>query len=181
MSGAAVHSVHIYDDDSALIKRLSGIVTSGLHVGNSVVIVATAAHRDLLIKDLREFGINIRSYARAGRYVMYDAEETLATFMVQGKPDRELFMRSVGGILSDARKRALSDGFGLTVFGEMVAVLWEQGKKEAALELEALWNEALNHNAFHLHCAYPRVQFAGAQDEQGYAAVCQAHSHVMAA
>jgi hypothetical protein len=181
MSGAAVHSVHIYDDDSALIKRLCGIVTSGLHVGNSVVIVATSAHRELLVKELREFGINIRSYARDGRFAMYDAEDTLATFMVNDKPHRDLFKKGVGGLLADARKHALSEGLGLTVFGEMVAVLWEQRKKEAALELEALWNDALNRRAFHLHCAYPRLPFASAQDEQGYAAVCQAHSHVLVA
>jgi len=181
MSGAVVHSVHIYDDDSALIKRLSGIVASGLHVGNSVVIIATASHRELLIKDLRDFGLNIRSYARDGRYAMYDAEDTLATFMVQDRPDRNLFLRSVGGLLADARKHAISQGLGLTVFGEMVAVLWEQDKKEAALELEALWNETLNQSAFHLHCAYPRLPFTSAQDDQGYAAVCQAHSHVIAA
>jgi len=181
MSGAAVHSVHIYDDDSALIKRLCGIVTSGLHLGNAVVIVAAAAHRDLLTKELREFGINIRSYARDGRFVMYDAADTLATFMVNDRPDRDLFQQSVGGFLADARKHALSNGSGLTVFGEMVSVLWEQGKKEAALELETLWNESLNLSAFHLHCAYPRSPFTAANDEQGYAAVCQAHSHVLVA
>jgi KaiC/GvpD/RAD55 family RecA-like ATPase len=181
MSGAAVHSLHIYDDHSALVKRLCGIVSSGLHVGNSVVIVATAAHRDLLVKELREFGINIRSYARDGRFAMYDAGDTLATFMVNAKPHRDFFKKSVGKLLSEARKHAISQGLGLTVFGEMVAVLWEQGKKEAALELEELWNEALNQSAFHLHCAYPRSPFASAQDEQGYAAVCQAHSHVLVA
>jgi len=181
MSEAAVHSVHIYHDDSALIKRLCGIVISGLHVGNSVVIVATAAHRDMLVKELRDSGIHIRGYARDGRFAMYDAENTLATFMVRNRPDRALFKQSVGALLADARKHALSKDRGLTVFGEMVAVLWEQDKKQAALELEALWNESLNHSAFHLHCAYPRLPFISGKDAKGYAAVCEAHSHVLAA
>jgi len=111
---------------------------------------------------------------------MYDAEETLATFMVNDSPDRNLFMRSVGALLSDARNSSLSHNVGLTVFGEMVAVLWQQGRKQAAIELEALWNESLKHEAFHLHCAYPRVLFSG-RDEQGFSAVCNAHSHVLVA
>lgn len=181
MPGAAVHSVHIYDESSELIKRLCGIVTSGLHVGNSVLIVATSAHRDRLVRELRDTGINIRAYARDGRFAMYDAEETLAAFMVNDRPDRDLFMRSVGALLSDARKSSLSRDAGLTVFGEMVAVLWKQGRKQAAIELEALWNESLNEEAFHLHCAYPRLLFISGQDEHGFSAVCNAHSHVLVA
>jgi hypothetical protein len=112
---------------------------------------------------------------------MYDAENTLATFMIRNRPDRALFKQSVGALLADARKHALGNDVGLTVFGEMVAVLWDQNKKQAALELEALWNESLNDRAFHLHCAYPRLSFISGEDEKGYAAVCEAHSHLLAA
>ncbi|MGC2697378.1 MAG: MEDS domain-containing protein [Candidatus Angelobacter sp.] len=179
MSSPAVHSVHIYDEHSALIKRLCGIVASGLQIGNSVLIVATASHRDQLIKELNDFGVSVREHAREGRFTMYDAKETLATFMVNGKPDHQLFAQSVGNLLSEARKNARGNGVGLTVFGEMVAVLWEQGNKQAALELERLWNEALNDRTFHLHCAYPRWSFINDGDDSGLAAVCHAHSHVL--
>jgi hypothetical protein len=64
----------------------------------------------------------------------------------------------------------------LTVFGEMVSVLWDEGKKDAALQLEALWNDALRERAFHLHCAYPRLGFINDGDET---AVCGAHTHVL--
>jgi hypothetical protein len=39
-------------------------------------------------------------------------------------------------------------------FGEMVALLWAQGKSQAALELEDLWNELPGHHPFSLMCAY---------------------------
>jgi hypothetical protein len=61
----------------------------------------------------------------------------------------------------------------------MVAVLWEQGNKQGALELEALWNEALNSSAFHLHCAYPSWNFRDIADEAAIAEVCNIHSHVL--
>jgi hypothetical protein len=105
---------------------------------------------------------------------MLDAEDTLATFMRQGMPDTKLFRTAVGGILDELQKSALGRGKHLTAFGEMVAVLWQQGHKEAALQLEALWNDALNDRAFHMHCAYPRHSVL---DENEETAILGLHSH----
>lgn len=174
-----VHSVHIYDEHSALIKRLCGIVSSGLKVGNAVLIVATASHRNELTTELTDAGIDVRRHAREGRFSMYDAHKLLDEFMTHGKLDPELFAMSVGKMLSDARAQARSKDKGLTVFGEMVSVLWEEGKKEAAFELEAMWNETLSDRAFHLHCAYPRWSFLDDHDGKHLAAICQAHTHVL--
>jgi KaiC/GvpD/RAD55 family RecA-like ATPase len=155
------------------------VVSSGLKIGNSVLIVATAQHRDQLVKELLDAGVDVPQHARDGRFCMYDAEETLATFMLNGRPDRSLFMQSVGNLLNQARQKARSKDRGLTVFGEMVALLWEHGNKQAALELEALWNEVLSSSAFHLHCAYPRWNFRDTADEAAIAEVCNVHSHVL--
>lgn len=173
---AAIHSVHIYNDSSDLISRLCEVVYSSLKVGDAVLIVATAHHRERLVKGLRKTGIELREHAREGRYTMIDADEMLSTFMVNGMPDSCLFTTSVGDVLAKARKGARSKAQGLMVFGEMVAVLWDKGAKDAALQLEALWNGALHHRAFHLHCAYPRWGFINADDE---VAVCAAHSHLV--
>lgn len=172
----AVHSVHVYSDAPALISRLCGIVSSSLQVGDAVVIVATIQHREQLVKQLHRSGVDLRAQAREGLYSMLDAREMLATFMMNGMPDKARFTASVGEMLAEARKAARSKSQGLMVFGEMVSVLWDEGKKDAALQLEALWNEALNDRAFHLHCAYPRWGFV---NEGDVAAVCRSHSHVV--
>jgi hypothetical protein len=175
-SAPAVHSVHIYDRSDALIARLCGIVAASLNVGDAVLIVATGEHRDQLVEELKNVGVNVRVHAREGRFSMFDARETLNTVMNNGMPDADLFMTSIGAMLAEARLKARSKENGLTVFGEMVSVLWDEGKKAAALELEALWNDALNDRAFHLHCAYPRSGFVHECDEL---AVRQTHSHVI--
>jgi hypothetical protein len=59
----------------------------------------------------------------------------------------------------------------------MVAVLWEEGNKPGAIALENLWNAALEKNAFHLHCAYPKSFFA--QDNLGLRAVIDEHTHIL--
>ena len=173
---SSVHSVQFYDTDQALIDRLCGVVSSALLVGNSVLIVATKDHRELLTKALQRLEVNVRNYAREERFTMCDADEMLSKFMVKGMPDPKLFLSTVGQLLLEVKKAARSKDLGLTVFGEMVAVLWDKGNKAGALALESLWNDLLNERAFHLHCAYPRSLFS--QDEPGMLNVCESHTHV---
>ncbi len=174
---APVHSVHFYKTHDALIDRLCGVVCSGLLIGNSVLIVCTEEHRTQLIKALERLEVNVRDYARKGRFSICDATEMLAMFMVDGLPDSRLFMSSVGKLLADAKKAARSREKTLTVFGEMVAVLWEQGNKAGALALEDLWNGLMQERVFHLHCAYPGWLFS--KDETEFDDICAAHSHVL--
>jgi hypothetical protein len=171
-----VHSVHIYDDDSGLITRLCGIFSAGLRMGDSALVIATADHRDRLVTALEQTGLDVRSCAREGRYTMLDANELLAMFMRNSVPDPVLFSETVGNILVSAHKRACSRHQGVTVFGEMVAVLWNGGEKEAALKLEQLWNDAMGNRSFHLHCAYPRGLFHN-NDEIN--SVHSMHTHVL--
>jgi hypothetical protein len=171
-----VHSVHIYSDDNGLISRLCGIFASSLRMGDSALVIATPEHREQLVKSLGDVGINLRSCAREGRYTMLDARELLAQFMQHGMPDARLFSASVGNVLASAHQRARSRNKRVTAFGEMVAVLWENGEKEAALRLEDLWNAALREHSFHLHCAYPRCIFDNVGDIDS---VHSMHTHVV--
>jgi len=171
-----VHTVHVYEQEVDLITRLSAIVSTSLRLGDAVLIVATQDHRHRLVSELEKAGIDVGASVRDGRYIMLDAAETLSTFMLNGSPDAARFSASVGKVLEDARARAKSKDQGLTVFGEMVAVLWDGGQKEAALALEGIWNSALADSTFNLHCAYPCTVFS---DPTELRSVCEVHSHVL--
>jgi hypothetical protein len=177
MSSPAVHSVQFYDDHETLIDRLCGIACSGLLIGNSVVIVATQDHRSQLIESLGRLEVEVRTFAREGRFTMIDADELLSAFMRDGIPEPELFRAVVGTLLNDSKRAAKSPDQGLTVFGEMVAVLWEQGNEAGALALERLWNQLMDDVTFHLHCAYPKSLVL--QDSKGVQSICDTHSHVL--
>lgn len=175
-----VHSVHFYQEDASLIERLCGVVTSGLLVGDSILIVATESHRQQLVSELNKLEVDIRGAAREERFTMTDAQQTLDAFMVEGMPHREKFTESVGALLHGAKNASRSHCRGLTVFGEMVSVLWQAGNRRAARELEELWNELMTERAFHLHCAYQKHLFSQQDmDQLGLAAICQQHTHVV--
>jgi MEDS: MEthanogen/methylotroph, DcmR Sensory domain len=173
-SGASVHSVQFYDTQAALMDRLCALVSAGLLAGDSLLIVATEEHREQLVAALYNLNVDVLDYAWANRIIMCDAEELLAEFMVEGLPDPELFRTAVADIVKEGRGNRDA---GLIVFGEMVAVLWKDGNRVAALALEHLWNNLLAEQTLYLHCAYPRALFAS--DEAGVLTICQSHSHIV--
>ncbi|MBV9435141.1 MAG: MEDS domain-containing protein [Acidobacteria bacterium] len=177
MSSPRVHSVHFYAHDEALVARLHNIVEADLKSGNSVLIVATEEHRAHLAAALQESGPEVQKCMDC--LEMFDARETLAKFMIDGHPSDKRFSQSVGNLIADARKKAKNAHRGLTVFGEMVALLWQDGNKVAALELERMWNDALQERSFHLHCAYPRWIVEQNQDLSMVNAICNEHSSVL--
>ena len=174
-----IHSVHLYTRDEALIQRLQGIIVPAVSSGTSVLIVCTRGHRQELMTALAASGLDCDVLATQGRLRFRDTQELLDTFMVDGFPDRERFFSIVGAQVQESRQSAWNAERGLTVFGEMVAVLWEQGNHMAALQLEALWNDLLYDREFHLHCAYPRNLFRSSHDAALMRAICDVHSHVV--
>lgn len=173
MSLPLVHSVHFYQRDEALVARLQKIVSTALASGNCAVIVATEEHRAQLASALSHSG----SLAER-RLQMFDAKESLSEFMVDGHPSDKRFLEFVGKMLKDARG-ATNERCGITVFGEMVAILWSEGNKTGALELERLWNAVLNEHAFHLHCAYPRWILQDGSDSLLLQSICDEHSSMI--
>jgi PAS domain S-box-containing protein len=169
--------VQFYEEDSFLLDGLTRLVGAAVAAGDSALVVATQAHSEGLRRRLNESGLDLAVPEQQGRFVMLDAAETLAKFMVEGRPDGALFQEVIGGLIA---KLAADNGkrHQLTVFGEMVALLWAEGKQEAALELEQLWNRLMEKQAFHLHCAYPLHLFQRTQDGAAIKKICAEHSHV---
>lgn len=144
------HSVHFYDRPSSLIDRVCEYVREGLRSGDAAIMICTAEHLASLDACLSARGFDVAALRARGQYVGLDAERVLEQFIVNGRPDRRRFSDIVGGELL----RAHATYPRVRAFGEMVALLWAQGRSQAALELEDLWNELLGHHPFSLLCAY---------------------------
>lgn len=168
------HVVHLYERDDVFLDTLEGFVRGGFRGGETVVVIATAAHVYSLDHRLRMAGCDLHELRARGDYVVLDAAETLARFTVDGVPDEQLFTAVVDTLLDDVQvsgKRARA-------FGEMVALLWAEGNRAGALRLEQLWNTVCHQRGLSLLCAYPRTK---ADAIEAYHEVCNLHSHVIAA
>ncbi|OXH85026.1 hypothetical protein CA830_29965, partial [Burkholderia multivorans] len=76
---------------------------------------------------------------------------------------------------------AIAAGRPVHAFGEMVAVLCARGQPDAALRLEALWNELIERHRFSLYCGYPHDAFPGAEQSTLFRHVCALHRRVLPA
>jgi MEDS: MEthanogen/methylotroph, DcmR Sensory domain/Histidine kinase-like ATPase domain len=169
------HVVYFYDDTEDLAGEVGRVLAEGLANGDAVVVVATRSHREAFDVALCRNGIDVARARGAGQYLRLDAAETLLTFMVDGDPDPERFRSVVGGMIA----RTGADGRRVRVFGEMVALLWDEGNVSAAIEVETLWNDLAQKNEFSLWCAYPMSSIA-ASDLTDAHQVCRHHSAMVA-
>jgi len=167
------HVIQLYENDHILIDALAGFVGSGINAGDSCVVIATRAHINALNERLREHGIHLQALIEDGRYIPLDAEQTLASFMVDGKINKSLFMEQAASLMARARQNNRR----VRAFGEMVALLWEQGNKAATIELEQLWNEYCSEEPFCIFCAYPKSSFKSVDTPLVH--ICGAHSKII--
>jgi hypothetical protein len=168
------HVLQIYDNDDSFLDVLTDFVGVGINAGEGIIIIATKAHLNGLESRLRAHGVNVPALIANNTYIPLDAEETLARFMVDGWPDEKLFSQVITTIIEKAKE----DNRRIRAFGEMVAILWEQGNSGATVNLEHLWNNFCEKEAFCLFCAYPKSGFTQDTDES-MMHICNTHSRMV--
>jgi len=112
------------------------------------MIVADSARCEAILQNIRE---RLGSALQSQPIVLLDHHETLDRFMIDGRPDAARFDASVGAAVRGLYERCGS----LRAYGEMVGTLWSQGKRNAAIALERLWNDLRSRVPFGLYCGYP--------------------------
>jgi signal transduction histidine kinase len=175
--GASEHFVQFYEADEFLLDSLAGYVGIGLAEGDACIVIATREHRDALDARLRDFGLDAEEARASGRYVTLDAAEMLSRLMAGDSPSPELFQDVVGGLITSAAQ----GGRRVRAFGEMVALLWAEGKDAAMLRLEVLWNELQKTQPFMLFCGYPLDDFKDQAHAGALAHVCAEHTRAIPA
>jgi hypothetical protein len=166
------HAAKFYENEASLYRTVSRFLTEGLLGEQPAVIIATPEHERGIEDLLCASGIEVRDARRNGDLVVLDAEETLGAFMVEGHPDRRLFEEQLGGIIEQTLR-----GRGhvvLRAYGEMVDVLWKQGRPDAAIELEILWNQLAAKYDFSLLCGYSMGNFY--KEPRRFQDVCEQHT-----
>ena len=174
------HIVQFYEDDDFLVTEVSRFIGTALGSGDCGILIATKAHRDGVAQRLASLGLDTSVAIAQGRYVTLDAAETLAKFMIGGQPDLERFNSVIGEVIVRVKKN-VGERARVAAFGEMVALLWAEGMKDAAIRLEQLWNSLADTHSFSLLCAYPMKGFSQGSHSEPFLKICQEHSSVLPA
>jgi len=153
------HVLQIYENDGVFLDALTGFVGGIIHSDETAVVIATNDHLNALEYRLQTYGIDVESLISNNKFIPLGAEETLSEFMINDRPDEVLLKKTISGIFSHVKK--------IRVFCEMFAILWMEGKKESAVELEQLWNKICRHDRFSLFCAYPKNYLKDNEENSG--------------
>jgi PAS domain S-box-containing protein len=174
-----VHTVQFYGEDGVLLHELKGYIGSALTAGSSAIVIATEGHIAGLARTLQAHGIDIRKAEAENRYFALTATEVMSQFIVDGRPDPVRFEEVVGALIARAAQSARDENRCVVAFGEMVALLWAEGRAEAALELEKMWNALAKRRSFSLHCAYPMQGFRREELPDSLLEICAEHTGVV--
>jgi len=173
------HAVQLYSDDAFLLEILTGFIGGALSAGDGALVVATRAHADSLEQRLRQRGLDTGMAIRQGRYIVLDARELLPRFMVNDSVDEDRFTEVIRTALTQIRDAGPQANRRIAVFGELVALLWAEGKMQEAIRVEKLWNKLAEEHRFFLLCAYPVTGFSDEKDIQPFLEMCRQHSDVV--
>jgi DcmR-like sensory protein len=144
------HLVLAYTDDRHLARVVADYVAAGISQHEPAVIIATPPHARLFAQRLALLGIDAAGAIERRDILVLDAQETLATFMVDGWPDRDGFRSVLAAALEHVRP---SGAGAVRLYGEMVELLWRDSV-DATMELERMWNEAIAGESVSLLCGY---------------------------
>ncbi len=171
------HLVQLYRDEPFFATAVGRFITEGLARGECVIAVLDEGHRGAIADTLHEGGCDLKAALSAGRLRLLDVNTVLKSIVLGGTLQwsafREFFAPLVAaGLRVQGRVR---------VFGETVDLLWREGRREAAAQLEQFWNDLAREQPFSLLCAYrvdtlQRSAYGGPIE-----CICKTHSHVIPA
>jgi KaiC/GvpD/RAD55 family RecA-like ATPase len=171
------HEVQFYDDDKRLVQVVGRFLSDGVRAGQPIILIATAAHQRQFIAEMLKNGVDVEDLVVGRDVVILDAAETLAAFMEGNRPSAELFSATVGNVFEQLMsKRSYAV---VRAYGEMVDLLWNDGKAEAAIALERLWNGLAKKYSFKLLCGYSEESMRHSPPGIDVRHICAEHSRVL--
>lgn len=172
------HGVQFSSDDASFLSGFTRFIDAALRAGNAVIVIATESHRSSLFEKLQAQGLNIGAAIEQGSYIPLDVADTLSTFMVNDLPDPVRFQKVTGDLLMAATKAAKGKRPRVAACGECAPILWAQGKADAAIRLEHLWDQIARTQEVDVLCGYVMKSSQREQERHIYERICNEHTTV---
>jgi DNA-binding NarL/FixJ family response regulator len=172
------HAVQFSSDDASFLVGFARFIEAALNAGNAVIVVVTESHRKSLLQQLQAQGLKIGAAIEQGRFILLDVSHTLSTFMMNDLPDPVRFRKVAGALVAAAARAAKGEHPRVAACGECAPTLWAQGKAEAAVQVENLWDEIARTYEVDILCGYVLNIFQREQESHIYERICAEHSAV---
>lgn len=172
------HEVDFYSSDSLFLDISARFLSAALSAGDVAVFIGTATHRMTLLERLNAEGTDTRTAIGQGRYVGLNAAEFISDFMASDMPDTGWFLKVVNDLIVGARKGVEGEHLRVAVCSECAHILWAQGKSDATIRLEELWNQIATTHNVNILCGYSLESLRCEEDSYTFRRICEEHSAV---
>jgi hypothetical protein len=103
---------------------------------------------------LRAQGVGIVAAIQQNTYIPLDVNEVLSMLTIDDRPDADRISMAVDDIVKGAATGPSGERRRVVVCGEGAPTLLAQGKVEAAIQLEHLWDEVVKIHGVDTLCPY---------------------------
>lgn len=170
------HEVTLYPDELSLVGDVASFVEKALRAENAVILVTRESRRRLLLNELERRNWDVGAATRGGGYTPLDVGLTLSKFMVNDWPDGARLAKVVGETIATVSKAAQSKNSRIAVYGECAPTLLAEGKEEAAIEVERLWDEMARSFGLEVLCGYVLGDCHITENSHIFRQICAVHS-----
>jgi DNA-binding NarL/FixJ family response regulator len=167
------HDVVICSNDGVLLDALTPYTATALEAGEAVIVLVNPSHRNGLLERLRAQGLDIGADIEQGALVLWDVRDALKTFMVNDWPDAVRFSTVLDELIARAAQGTAGERRRVVACGECAPTLWADGKVEAAIHVEHLWNQTTRSYGVDTLCVYPSLP-----DDSSFKRLCAEHTAV---
>jgi MEDS: MEthanogen/methylotroph, DcmR Sensory domain len=171
-----VHKVAFHRDDASLVDDFTRFIEAALRMKNPIIVVATGSRRTNLLQRLQARGLDMAAAIQEGSYISLDADDMLSEVMVNDWPDSTRFLKVASDLIMEAAKAAKGKHFRVAACGECAPSLIAQGKPEAAIHLEHLWDKIARSHSIDILCGYLLRNFQTKESSHIFERICVAHS-----
>jgi hypothetical protein len=148
--------VYPYTDETLVGQAVCLFASAGIRDGEGVILIMAEDHCESIKLRLHVEGFDVATYERSGQLTCVTTEDLLASLVVDGRLNEDLFRSTIGSLIARARASVSSNGLhpaDVRIFGEMVSQLRSKNPL-ATTRLEQLWNEVINEHSVSLLCTY---------------------------
>ena len=172
------HIAQFYESEEALAETVAAFLSEGMQWREPTLVLATEEHWESFRFRLGAAELDLSEAIRSGRLLVRDARATLELVTVNGLVDAPSFQRHIGSLVEGMALNG--GGRRMRAYGELVDILWRDGRAQEAIRLEELWNELAERHHFSLLCAYAMGNLYHEGHSEALAAVCREHGRVIA-
>jgi DNA-binding NarL/FixJ family response regulator len=178
-SRAARHEIGFYADESLLAAGYTRFAQAALDAGKALILCADQSRGDAVHCGLQAAGIDVALADRQRRVFRIGVDDAFSTFIIDGSVREDRFWEAATSLVARAAGAARCAPPGVAVCGDGTATLLREGKVDAAIQLERLWNEVASTFNVDVFCPYLTTDIQRHQDPAVMHRLCREHTAVV--